>query len=211
MGAFIKTLLPNILASYKGGRVWYHVAAILLTALVVSTGFDWEYFTLTSTSFIRALSFPGVLLGSFLSITIPLCIIAVGEMRQDEALSLKGWMVGQAAFIGLIISSTYKAFTGRIPPEFGGVADISRGFNFGFLRHGIFWGWPSSHTATAFALAVAFFIIFSKSKWRWLVLIYALYVGLGVSTTIHWFSEFAAGALVGTAVGLAVGKSLEDK
>ena len=36
---------------------------------------------------------------------------------------------------------------------------------------------------------------------------YALNIGLGVSMTIHWFSDFLAGAIIGTAIGTVVGKS----
>jgi membrane-associated phospholipid phosphatase len=36
---------------------------------------------------------------------------------------------------------------------------------------------------------------------------YSLYVGIGVSMTIHWFSDFIAGAIIGTVVGVVVGKS----
>ena len=38
-------------------------------------------------------------------------------------------------------------------------------------------------------------------------LLYAFYIGIGVSLSIHWFSDFAAGALIGTAIGISVGKS----
>jgi hypothetical protein len=38
-------------------------------------------------------------------------------------------------------------------------------------------------------------------------LLYACYVGLGVSMTIHWFSDFVAGAIIGSVVGEVVGKS----
>ena len=40
-----------------------------------------------------------------------------------------------------------------------------------------------------------------------MVIAYALYIGIGVSMTIHWFSDFAAGAFIGTAIGAVVGKS----
>ena len=42
---------------------------------------------------------------------------------------------------------------------------------------------------------------------RYLAILYALYIGLGVSLTIHWFSEFVAGAIIGWVTGLVVGKS----
>jgi membrane-associated phospholipid phosphatase len=38
-------------------------------------------------------------------------------------------------------------------------------------------------------------------------LLYAVYIGLAVSVTIHWFSEFAAGAIIGSVIGMTVGKS----
>jgi hypothetical protein len=47
-------------------------------------------------------------------------------------------------------------------------------------------------------------------KQRWLGFItiaYACYVGIGVSMTIHWFSDFIAGAIFGSVIGLVVGKS----
>ena len=39
---------------------------------------------------------------------------------------------------------------------------------------------------------------------------YALYIGIGVSMTIHWFSDFAAGAIVGSVIGTVVGRSFQE-
>ena len=58
-------------------------------------------------------------------------------------------------------------------------------------------------------MAVTLFRLFPKQRWLGYVAItYALYIGLGVSMTIHWFSDFSAGAIIGTAIGTVVGKSL---
>jgi len=38
-------------------------------------------------------------------------------------------------------------------------------------------------------------------------LAYAFYIGIAVSMTIHWFSDFVAGAIIGTVIGLVVGTS----
>ena len=49
---------------------------------------------------------------------------------------------------------------------------------------------------------------------RWLValsLAYAVYIGIGVSMTIHWFSDFVAGTLIGTAIGTTIGKSFSSQ
>jgi hypothetical protein len=35
--------------------------------------------------------------------------------------------------------------------------------------------------------------------------------GLGVSLTIHWFSEFVAGAIIGSVIGTVVGRSFKTK
>jgi membrane-associated phospholipid phosphatase len=92
------------------------------------------------------------------------------------------------------------------PREMG--PDISHVFRFGFLRGGVFWGWPSSHTTIAFAMAVTIFTLLPKQRWAgYLALAYALYVGLGVSVTIHWFSDFVAGAIIGSVIGVIVGRS----
>ncbi|HXB59002.1 MAG TPA: phosphatase PAP2 family protein, partial [Candidatus Acidoferrales bacterium] len=81
-------------------------------------------------------------------------------------------------------------------------------FRFGFMRGGIFWGWPSSHTTTAFAMAFTLFTLFHRKKLLQVVVItYAFYIGVGVSMTIHWFSDFVAGAIIGMVIGITVGKS----
>lgn len=57
-------------------------------------------------------------------------------------------------------------------------------------------------------MAVTVFRLFPRQKWLgYLAITYAFYVGLGVSMTIHWFSDFVAGALVGTVIGVVVGTS----
>jgi hypothetical protein len=44
-----------------------------------------------------------------------------------------------------------------------------------------------------------------------LALVYAFYIGLGVSVSIHWLSEFVAGAIIGSVVGNVVGRSFGEK
>ncbi len=121
----------------------------------------------------------------------------------------------QASILGLLISSLYKAFTGRLQPELVSHLsniDISGSFNFGFLRNGVFWGWPSSYTAVAFAMVAALLVLFPRRKSVIAAAaLYALYIGLGVSVTIHWFSDFVAGAIIGTVIGIVVGRSFRAR
>jgi membrane-associated phospholipid phosphatase len=41
-------------------------------------------------------------------------------------------------------------------------------------------------------------------------ILYAFYVGLGVSMTIHWFSDFVAGAIIGSVIGAVVGNGFSQ-
>jgi membrane-associated phospholipid phosphatase len=88
------------------------------------------------------------------------------------------------------------------------LADTSHGFQLGFMKGGIFWGWPSSHTTTAFAMSTCLIAIYPQKKVLVsLALLYAIYVGLSVSVSIHWLSEFVAGAIIGSVIGRVVGTS----
>ncbi len=135
-------------------------------------------------------------------------MLMTGVLRNDNHLRVFGWALGQAALLGWFVSSLYKAFTGRIQPDLlNTLTDSSRQFQFGFLEHGIFWGWPSSHTTVAFAMAFTCLALLPRTRTftRVTALVLAFYVGIGVSLSIHWFSEFIAGAIIGAAIGHVVG------
>ncbi|MEI6394065.1 MAG: phosphatase PAP2 family protein [Verrucomicrobiota bacterium] len=139
-------------------------------------------------------------------ILLPLNLLVLGGVMRSAPTRLVGWAIIQAEVIAGIVAAGYKALTGRAHPAHGVGADLSHVFRFGLLRGGVFWGWPSSHTTIAFAMAVTVFRLFPRQKWLgYLAITYAFYVGLGVSMTIHWFSDFVAGALVGTVIGVVVG------
>ena len=136
-------------------------------------------------------------------LALPLFLLILGFIIENSRIILTGWAVGQAALLGSLISSAYKAVTGRVHPAHGVGEDISHFFRFGFLRGGVFWGWPSSHATIAFAMAVTVFMLFPKQRWLgWVAILYACYVGIGVSLTIHWFSDFVAGAIIGSVIGV---------
>jgi membrane-associated phospholipid phosphatase len=151
-----------------------------------------------------------------------LILLLAGAMRKNRRFITTAWALGQAALLGYLVSCGYKAFTGRLPPPFhgfrtsamneGSLVDSSHGFQFGFLKGGVFWGWPSSHTTVTFAMMTCLIVLWTKNKPLVLcALVYAFYIGLGVSVTIHWFSEFVAGAIIGSVVGTVVGGSFKTK
>jgi len=206
MRLFFSTLPRNAIECFKGRKLIWHLAAILLTVALVLSGFDWHYFLWTRSPILRFWLWPAVPIGGLLPIALPLILLVLGGVTRSAPTWLIGWAIGQAEVIAAIIAAGYKAVTGRAHPAHDVGVDLTHVFRFGLLRGGVFWGWPSSHTTIAFAMAVTVFKLFPKQRWLgFLAIAYAFYIGLGVSMTIHWFSDFVAGALIGTVVGLVVG------
>ena len=133
-------------------------------------------------------------------------------MRTKNTRYLRAaFALGQALVIGLLIVSCYKAATGRPPPETfedeGDEGDYSQEFRFGFLRGGIFHGWPSGHTVSAFAMVFTMLALYpNDERLRKGGILYACYIGLGVSSNIHWLSDALAAPLLGMVIGTVVGK-----
>jgi membrane-associated phospholipid phosphatase len=212
---FCYRLPANVARCFHGFNFFWHLLAIVLTYLLVTSGFDWWYFESTRAAWFMSLGFPAALLGFFVPIMLPVGLYIFGQTRKSIILKNTAAVVGQAAIIGWLLSSFYKVFTGRLHPELVthlSNIDISRNFNFGFFRDGIFWGWPSSHTTVAFAMAAALIALYPRRYGITIsAAVYALYIGLGVSVTIHWFSDFAAGAIIGTVIGFVVARSYRER
>ena len=205
----------NVAGVFRWRYLPLHILAIALTYALVVSGFDWTYFVAFRNSALYPYLFPAAIFGGLLPIIVPLAMVAVGKVRYNLRTVNAGWGMGQAAIVGLFISSAYKFFTGRIqPPRMltAGMPDVSGGFRFGLFQGGIFWGWPSSHTTVAFAAAVALATLYPENKLvKFLALAVALYIGIGVSVSVHWFSDFIAGVIIGSVIGLVVGRAFWKK
>jgi membrane-associated phospholipid phosphatase len=208
----------NVITIFSGRNLLWHATAIVLTIVIVTSGMDWAYYCWTREEIFLWLARPAIRVGTFLPVLGSLAILITGEVAKNRRLITTAWALGQAALLGYLISCCYKAFTGRLPPPFSwrfrtaALIDSSHGFQLGFLRGGVFWGWPSSHTTVAFAMSVCLVALYPKNKALvFLAMLYAFYVGLSVSVTIHWLSEFVAGAIFGSVIGMAVGRSFRNK
>lgn len=204
----------NLFNIFRGRNLLWHLLAAVLTYVLVVSGFDWKYYIAFNGSTLQTFLFSAVVLGGLLPIFLPLTFYLIGKLQNNARFQNTTYAILQAGFLGWLISSFYKVFTGRLQPPLHSInlIDISRDFQFGFFRHGIFWGWPSSHTTVAFAIATTLFILYPKN-WaiRIFVLAFALYVGTGVSMSIHWFSDFIAGAIIGSLIGFIVGQSFLNR
>ena len=216
-------LPQNVITIFRGRNLWWHALAIVLTIIMVESGGDWRYYLWFHESLWVRAAFPAMLLGGLMPIFGTLLILLVGEVAKNRRVVTTAWALGQAAILGSLISSTYKAFTGRRPPPFSNhflgesassslLTDTSHGFRLGLLHGGVFWGWPSSHTTIAFAMAICLVALYPRNKRLVIIaLLYALYIGIGVSITIHWLSEFVAGAIIGSVIGVTVGRSFKTR
>lgn len=199
----------TITECFRRSNLVWHIFAISLTYILVTSGFDWFYYKETRNVILDSVFFPAIIIGGLLPmIGLPILLLAA-KTRKNVVLESIAWTLGQAALIGWGVSAFYKAFTGRAHPMITGITDdITQIFHFGFLRGGVFWGWPSSHTTVAFAMAFALAALYPKNTAvRYSSFLYAFYIGAGVSVSIHWFSDFVAGAIIGAVVGTVVGKS----
>ncbi len=216
-------LYRTVLTIFTGRNLAWQGLAVGLTVIILMSGLDWGWYRWTRSAVMVGLAGPGIILGSLVPILGTGAILLAGWVSRERGWFTTGCALGQAAGLGFLISSVLKAFTGRRPPPFAhhfreagfnsaGLVDTSHGFQLGFLRGGVFWGWPSGHTTVAFAMTTCLMALFPRARpATWLLLIYPFYVGLGVSVTIHWLSEFVAGAIMGSVVGTVVGRSFRER
>ncbi|MBN2542562.1 phosphatase PAP2 family protein [bacterium] len=206
----------HFVGSFTHNYGFNHALAITSTYGIIQSGFDWEYYQfMREHKGIAYAGFPSVIVGGLVPLTIPLGLYFYGKSRDDDELRLTAMALGQAAIMGLGISSIYKAFTVRKPPEVleenDELEDYSDDFKFGFLNRGVFDGWPSGHTTTAFAMAVTLAELYpDNNAVKISAYLYAFFVGLGISTNIHWFSDFTTGALIGYSIGKIVGEGFRN-
>ena len=207
---FFVSFPSNFLKVFHSKNIFWHLLAFSLTAVIVFSGFDWTYFLAVRNELLNSVFFPAILIGFFIPLLLPFFIIYFW-LRKNKNMLFYSLAVFQTVAIGWIVSALYKALTGRVQPNVQNLNEgISQSFNwnFGFLEHGIFWGWPSSHTTVAFAMMASLIILLQNKfpAFKYFIIIYAFYIGIAVSFQIHWFSEFVAGAIFGSVVGVTVGK-----
>ena len=206
----------NITKWFWGNRILFLISAVLVSVLFAKTGLDWLWLQLSSKyDIVQQLFIGAALIGIPVPILSPVVAFFVAKKKQNRKMQITALAMGQSVILSIIISTFFKIFTGRVAPEpFKqiGSKDFSQDFRFGFLEgHGI-WdtiveGWPSGHTMAAFAMVTSLIIFYADRRWlKALCLVYAIYIGLGVSTTIHWLSDAIAGGLIGIAIGLTVGE-----
>jgi len=208
MTSAVQSLARDLARVFAPRRQPWHLLAMGLTVILVTSGFDgWVAATAHGTQ-IRRLAFSAGRIGLWMPIAAPLAMLALGWLRRDRRLRTSAWRVAESEMLALGICAAYKALTGRPSPTSvhdGAFDAASRVFRFGFMRGGVFWGWPSSHVMTAFAGAVTLALLYRGNRGVvWSAAAYAAFMAAGVSLSFHWFSDVVAGVIIGTVIGVVV-------
>ena len=205
----------NMLDSFKGKNIYYHLAGIASTILLVNLNVDYNvehYFNLHEEY--GKWGHPVVFSGMFLPFIAGGSLYAYSKIKNDDETLGASFAVLQASMIQLIYNSALKAITGRPNPDWRHNSDmesLSKTFRFGFMRGGMFWGWPSGHTSTTMAVVSSLINYYPDKTWI-KIAGYSLvaYTIFGVSSVnrggMHWFSDAIAAAFMSYAIGSTVGK-----
>jgi len=212
--AAVKKFRKDIGRLFCGRNLVWQASAIGITYILVISGADSWARNLPRAGDLSALVFIAGIGGFVVPLVLPIAAWAIGGLRRSAKLIKTGWLIAQVEIMALLLSIFYKALTGRpapngFGPESSTLVDISGVWQFGWLRGGVFWGWPSSHVAVAIAAMTLLVMLYWRQPIvRYLALAWATYVFLIVSTTFHWLSDGVAGAIFGVVIGLTVAKSV---
>jgi hypothetical protein len=161
---------------------------------------------------------PAVGIGYLMPVVLGGGLYLYGELEDKPRESAAGSAVVQAGLISVAYSTLLKAFTGRPNPDLGSYdnGDASKKFQFGFMRGGIHYGWPSGHLCTNTAIVSSLISFYQENTTIKIAgCLYIGYLFYGVTAhennTMHWFSDVIAGFLMGYAIGSTVGKNFRDK
>ena len=172
------------------------------------SGIDWWWAKLSyHYLFLQYAGIPSVFIGMILPVALPLYFYLTRKNQPRNGVLAT---VSFRAFLWAWGLSTFlKAFTNRVarePFEDLGNIDFSQQFRFGFLQGNNLWeslieGFPSGHTMTAFAMSYAILPFLTSGRSKVWAIVYAAYIGFGVSVTVHWLSDAVTGGLIGYMIG----------
>jgi membrane-associated phospholipid phosphatase len=203
----------NVVGSFKYHYGLNYIIAGAITYGMVESNIDWNWYRFSyKNKWIYNTGYISEYTGGIVPTAVSLGLYLYGRADKNSDIQITGLALGQAALLGLAISSGIKVVTGRVPPTKLNFTDDLRGdFRFGFLKGGANNGWPSSHTCVAFSMATALIELYpNNTAIKICSLTYASLIGLGVSTNIHWASDAVAGALIGWAIGRTIGISFRN-
>lgn len=161
--------------------------------------------------------------GYLLPILVAPSVYVLGLATHDRTVTGAGSAALQALAVTFVTTSFLKVAAGRAYPLHGGDPrasdrldhpEYARDFHpFQRLDFPSLPAWPSGHTSTFISVAASLTAYYPDKIWIPLVgYPVALAIGFGmVVGDRHWASDVVAGALVGHALGYAIGKSFRSR
>jgi hypothetical protein len=86
MRLFFATLPRHIIECFKGRMLLWHLTAILITLVLVVSGFDWDYFLWTRSPMLRPWLFTAVPIGGLVPVAVPLVLFLVSGITRNVLL-----------------------------------------------------------------------------------------------------------------------------
>ncbi len=204
----------NTLHSFTGYKILLHMAGAGSTYILMTQDVDYRIHTYFSKNKSLTTWFlPVGLTGALGPFGVSAYLYHAGKSRSNIKMMGAGCAVFQSTTITLLYVTLLKFFTGRPnpePEEYDDMKKLSKTFNFGFGMEGIFWGWPSGHTATTVAPISALIAYYPEKLWLKIGgYLFVAYTMIGVSAigegTMHWFSDGVAAGFMAYAIGNTVG------
>lgn len=203
----------NMLLSAFGWPLAFHMMGSSATYILSTNDVDLQVarFAARQNEVAYGIAFtPGMMMGTFFPILVPGYMLFISD---NPALNNTGAVAAQATAVAFLYDNILKAISGRAHPEAGkNTGELSRDFDWGFFKRGVFYGWPSGHSMTNAALAMS--IASYNRDNPWVVTGCSLYAGyiatsmvLGAKGEAHWFSDAVAGVLMGASIGWYIGNT----
>ena len=210
----------NIVNSFKGDNLYLHLAGVASTFILVTSNTDYEVhkFFNEHEQYSNAAR-PVIHWATYFPFAVGGSLYAYGKLKHDDEAMGASFAVFQSSLIALSYNSFLKAITGRPNPNWRNNQDmeeLSKTFRFGFMRGGIFWGWPSGHTSSTMAVVSALTNFYPDKTWLKIAgYVYVGYMIFAVSSlgrgSMHWFSDAVAAAFMSYAIGSTTGKFYRNK
>jgi membrane-associated phospholipid phosphatase len=212
----------NILQSFSGAEnIMLQLAGIASTYAISSTNVD----SRVSTYFrdhdqYAQYAGPAVTLDETLPISTGVFLYILGKLNSDNQMVGASYAVLQTGLITLAYISFLKAITGRAYPKANDAPSdrglVSQTFHYGFLRDGVYHGWPSGHTGAAMAVASSLSHYYPDKTWlKILSYSWVAYSAASVTVnhkgTMHWFSDAIAACFMTYSIGKSVGDFYRGK
>ena len=105
MKQFLATLPRNLIGCFKGRMIIWHIIAILITFVLVMSGFDWRWFLATRNPALRSWMWPAVVIGMFLPLALPLFLLVFGVIARNAGIVAMGSRITKSELNAINVNS----------------------------------------------------------------------------------------------------------